>query len=271
MRSILILSVVALLMVSAGAAWATMGTADGLINGPLGGTGYFNEIHVGGTATSANFVETSGAWDLNAGNFVVFDYDDNTWINSAGAFVQEQNPLAVRCDIEMYAREHLDATNIYFHIGDGETNGAAGPVMTAYVGGWFKSNNGQWIGITKDNMWGATDGPKYVNGAWTNKAAELKFTKDGLGRTTPTAADTPIPLEIAFNDAGDGQNYRVIAATGNAIWDAGTGGNWGYYWLVNGGLPSFQQYTFRFRITPKYHQGDGRYDLDPTVVLTPAL
>jgi hypothetical protein len=268
MKYLLAIFALALVM-SAGAAWASTGLPDGLINGKTGGTGYFPVPSHLPNGVCNNFVETTVAWDLNGGNVVIFDYDDNTWVNCGQNFVAEQNPLKVVCDIEMYAREHLDATDIYFHIGDGENV----TLMQATVHGWFKSNNGQFIGITKDNVWTQNDGPKYVNPAYNNKAAELKFKTDGLGRTTvtPNNNNDPIPLKIYFRDVS--MVWRLVSGApgSNDVWDAGTGGNWGYYWLVDEGRPSFQQYDFLFEISPKYHQGDGRYELDPVVTLAPAL
>jgi hypothetical protein len=264
-RLALVALAIALVFVAASTAMATVGKPDGLINGKNGGTGYFNENHMP-NGVCDNFVEVSGAYEFNGGNVAIFDYDDNTWVNCGENFVAENQPLEVICDIEMYVREHIDGTKIYFHIGDGEYV----DTMSATVGGWFSSNNGQYIGLSKTvEPWGALDGPTYYDPTYTNKAAELKFQTDGLGRT---AAKTPIPLVIEFSDDG-GANWRKIvnSPTSQDTWSGGTGGLWGYYWLVANGDPCYHPFAFRFTIDPIYHQPDGRYHLDPVVVVAPAL
>jgi hypothetical protein len=260
---------IAALALSAGAAYATVGQPDGYINGMTGGTGYFAEDH-SPNGCCDNFVEKSNP--MSSG-LVIFDYDDNTWVVCGETFWEEQTDISVVLDIEMYCRETLEATDIYFHVGDGE----AVTQMSTTVNGSISTNNGQYLGLTKVG-WTSTDGPTALGGS--GRCEQLAFVTDGFGRDkawfeTNQPQNTPndIPLTIEFSDDG-GTTWRKIYGTTagpNDGWSDGTGGLWGYWWLVANGEPCTHDYQFRFTADLVEHEHDGRYELDPLFVVEPYL
>jgi hypothetical protein len=250
-------------------AFATVDKKDGLINGETGSTGAWDETHAGGNACQ-NFAEILGpGWDLvPGGGPAIFDYDENRWMTCTTAYIDETQKLEVIADIELYVREHLDGTKVYFHIADDTVTS-----LSADITGSLSTNHtGMWIGLCKrgdvlpEDSWGPNDGPIYFDAGMSNKAAQLVWKKDGLGRNI---LGSPIPLLIQYSEAG--LPWRTIAkADSESQWSQGVGNLWGYYWRTTLG-PCTHPFRFRFTITPPPHPQDGRYELDPTVVLSPGL
>jgi len=131
MRSILILAIAALLMVSAGAV-----LADPTPNG----WGHDNTISssASGTYTASNFVYDPGTYSWEQG------VDDPV---DGGGFT-------VKCDIEMWLNMKFNAKDIYFHIG---RDPGANPTLQQDVTGWLSSNNGQWLFVSKPTFKPLTD------------------------------------------------------------------------------------------------------------------
>jgi len=235
------------LVLSAGTAWAfdsdQAGIADGLIPdasgwSPPGGT----PALIGGA--SDTFVQTWGGGSWSG----IYDDDAYAWVNILGD--PDAETVNVLCDIEMYVSESLDANVAYFHL-----KGDTYDPMSAVFTGLLKSNNGQYLGIEIP----------------ANKdITELVGTTDGLGRDV-TLAQGYAPIDVlwemrwSLNDGG---------------WSAFTTGTDGYgnngqvhaiWWLIDGGKPSNHNFEIRCTISPKYHQPDGQYVLDPNLVVAPEI
>jgi hypothetical protein len=181
-----------------------------------------------------------GAWDG------VYDYDGpNPWINIGGDPGTED--MTVTCDIELYCWEWLSANNVYFHL-----KGDNYAVQPAVIDGLLKSNNGEYVGIEIPQ--GKT-------------LLQLVGDKDGWGRDVtkaPGYAPIPVTWELS-EDAG---------ATWRQADTIGMGANntvYAMWWLLAQGQPCDHAFKFRITITPKYHQPDGHYKLDPRVVLDPVI
>lgn len=266
MRSLLTVSMIAALALVGVAAYASTSTADGLSWNPdTGGTGYFSNpaaAYPGALASRvsdgwnveddplATYVSYKGGFSLSG----IYDYDDYKWITTGGPSPEETN-LTVICDVEMWVRETLGANEVYFHLG----NQNAVP-MNAYLGGTLQSNNGQYVGLAS-SKWGSGN---------KAKADNLVFLADGFGRTKawfetnqPTNVPPDIPIAYALDQ---GSGYTA------GSWSGGNNNqDWGYWWLIGGGQEGSFSYTFRLAIAPKSYQEDGRYYLDPDVVVMPAL
>ncbi|HUT73937.1 MAG TPA: hypothetical protein VM221_03765 [Armatimonadota bacterium] len=297
MRRIMILAIVAAMVVSASAAWATVGFNDGLSYNPnSGGAGYFDGITGGGAypynLASPNATDPApggpGTWvrtpaapapagpknyytAVSGSGYVfggVYDYDDYIWMQCFGTPEGDMN-IQVIADVEMWEFLTLGASTVYFHQGqpgDGltiPTNPDTPVPQSADIPGTLSSNNGQFCGLVK-NTWTSTD---------KAKADGLVFLEDGWGRNRawhvtnrPNDIWQDIPIAYSLDDNN----------TGTFVPGAWSGGNnsqdWGYWWLVNNGDACVNRpYTFRLTITPLPLQTDGRYYLDPTWATMPAL
>jgi hypothetical protein len=241
MRTALLMVVALALVLSASAVWAVVLTDDGLA-GPTAGTSPNPDYvpQVGGNTVLNDWVEYAGGYTSTG----VYDGDDYKWLLQSGS----GGTIDVKALIEMWCTESLDATQVVFH--------QAGPgySQSAYVGGSIQSNNGQYWGVSK-GTWGQGD---------QNKADYLQFTKDVLRRTTTPNTPT-LPISWALSDDG-GSTYNA------GSWDGGNNAtNWGYWWLLSSGATGNIPFTLRITIDPSTYQDDGIYDLDPNIVVQPAL
>lgn len=269
MRSVFTASMILALALMGAVAYATPSMDDGLsYNGANGASGYFDGVatragtpagtypnlltsptSLGWSAQDSplvTYVSTKGGFSLSG----IYDYDDLTWITTGGPSGESMS-LKVICDVEQWVRETLSANEVYFHLGNEDAH-----VMNAYLSGSMASNNGQYVGLAKTG-WLVGDRPD---------ADVLKFVADGFGRTKASFSGAFVPTDIPIAYALD-QGSGFVA--GN--WSPGNGDEYGYWWLIGSGLPGTYSYTFRLQITPKSLQEDGRYYLDPDVVVMPAL
>lgn len=179
------------------------------------------------------------------------------WTGGTGTLA----PFAVKCDVEMWLNQGLNAANVYFHKADTTT------AMSATVSGWLESNNGQWLFVKVPDC-APTGTPPHTE---QEILSNLYFTKDGLGRTTITSGiATPIPVTWELRDD---------AATGT--WGSftpgifSTGGNngqlHGMTWLLAGGGLGHINYEIKVSIAPAAYQADGEWRMDPVIACAPEL
>jgi len=255
MRKLLVGIAAVAVLLSFGLAYADTGKVDGLINLEGGSQGssswsYHPNVHLPHGACET-FAELNGGGSWSG----IYDYDDYKWFceTSTG----EQN-ISITCDIEMYCTVTLDKTDVYFHIAQPTT------YMEAIITGSLMSNNGQYLGIII---------PGQSEKVLIPENPVLVFQEDGFGRTLANMstqakaehADIPLSLEFRYYDG-----------TSWSSWDTGQW-EWGnnnqdlaWWW---GGVPMASSHGFQIKvdIKPMEHQGDGRYVVDPIVVLAPVL
>jgi len=251
MRKLMLLALVAVFALSAGAVLADVGVEDGLIN-PGADTDLWPHpnTHSGGTVCET-FVETSGGSTWSG----IYDYDDYRWICETGS----DQPLMITCDIEMYCSVDLDATDVYFHIADNTT------YLDTILNGTISTNSGQYLGIVVASK---TSEP-------TPPPPALMFIADGWGRdrdwheaNRPDEIITDIPVSLLFRWQKNDSSWTD--------WDAG---DWGYgnngqdfaWWWAPITEPCTRPFEIKVDIEPAVHQADGHYDLDPAIVAAPIL
>jgi hypothetical protein len=152
----------------------------------------------------------------------VYDYDNYKWIGGA---VDGEN-IGVICDVEMWCTESMPHSIVYFHQGLG-----TGQRQTATLTMTMSSNNGQWVGLIKDD-WVAGSSSKPEGGLsdlnGLGKADELQFWMDGFGRDRAwhdlnrpgQVKDIPIQFEYQPNGGAPVQ----------AMWSGGNNNqDWGWY------------------------------------------
>lgn len=215
-------------------------TASMAATGPFGGWGQFNGVTAmaDGVYTATGFV-----YDPNGGMGIWKLGSENT-----------TDGFTVTADVEMWMSMQFNATDIYFHIG--QDLGPA-PKVSANIGGWLNSNNGQYLFVSKAN-------PKPL----ADDLGKLDFKNDMFGRTptsTPPAIVDPIKVKWFLTD-GTG-----IERPGDYS-DQGNGGNlWGITWLLDSGTAGLHVFNIRCEIAPDRYQPDGHYEMDPVLVGSPVL
>lgn len=239
MRKLMLLALVAVFALSAGAAWAAPSQPDGWAGEPLAGYGG----QIGNPAT--NWVQAGG----NFSNVVIWDHDDSQWMVVSGTFPIPD--LSVTCDIELRVEE-TGQTDLYFHVGD-----TGQPVPAGFLNWNLSQNHPCWVGITK-STWTATDGPPDGVGA------NLFFDNDGplgYGILGADVGDGKIPFDVYYSLDGGGD---VLAAYTEGV------GGWGY-WSPDR-VPACDHYGYwKFVLDVELHEADGRYLLDPVMVVVPGL
>ncbi|MBN2413442.1 hypothetical protein JXQ31_17320 [candidate division KSB1 bacterium] len=160
--------------------------------------------------------------------------------------------ITITCDIEMYLSMYLAASDVYFHIADNRTS------MDAYINGWLKSNNGQWLFVSSEL------GEKNLD--------ELEYVTDVLGRTRESleAAGKPVPSPIPVNwflKCSTDPDY----IPGTASMSGNNEQLWGYTWLLEDGSVGQHNFTIKINIAPAEYQPDGRYEMDPVITASPIL
>jgi hypothetical protein len=252
MRIALLIVVALALVLSASAALAAVNQADGWAGSPS--AGYLGELSgdyqtnwsTAGTGTSS----WTGWWDA----------DDNGWVPAAGG--GGDDGLKVTAYVELYASQ-TQVNEAIFHWGT--------PPFVALnvdLNGTIVSNHPCWVGIRKAG-WQEAD---------VAKASKLSLSgpggRDFWGRTTGVSSpnfpgvstgDSASDIPIAFSmSVGPSPFYAMD-------WSGGVGSaNWG--WYSPGRLPvGTTNYQFRITATPSPYQSDGKYTLDPQVIVVPEL
>jgi hypothetical protein len=246
------LLVLVVLALSAGMAMAAANQDDGWAGYPT--AGYDNELTGPSSATDyqtnwwlASGSTTSESW---------WDGDNSKWIPAGGG----DDGLVVKAYVELYAKQSQQ-TNAVFHWGKPPF-----PAMSAVLNGSIVQNHPCWVGIRKAG---------WVAGDMTGKAAHLGWEKSFAAwptgvvtspafpgtATGDTIAD--IPLTWAMNV--DGGEYSAMQWTGGV-------GDANYGWYSIGRLPvGTHDYNFKITATPNLYQADGKYTLDPQIVVVPDL
>jgi hypothetical protein len=197
----------------------------------------------------SNWVTTSGGgswtgwWDAAASN----------WVPAGGIVTGVQN-LSVDAYVEMYAKTTLES-QATFHWGLPPF-----AAQTAHVLGTCVQNHPCWIGVSKAN-WSQTEGNHlgYVDGSGTGQKPQ----SEGFG---PALNDTNANIPIAW-----GMKVGTDATIYPMAWTGGLNqANWGFY--SPGRFPvGSTSYEIQITATPDAYQADGRYTLDPEVVVVPDM
>lgn len=237
MGKVMLLMVVALLVLSVSAAMAAPGQADGLAGTPLpGSAGVIGDPF-------SNWTLTSGAFS----NVVMWDIDDSKWVPISGTYPAPN--LTMTADVEMRVEESGE-TSLYWHVFD---TGAYVPA--GYLHWGLSQNHPCWVGITKES-WGSADG------APGGDATVLKWAS-GYAPPKPEdiAGGDKIPFTVFFSQDGGPE----VAS----VYTEGAGG-WGYWSPAR--VPACDHWGYwKIVLDLKYHQPDGRYELDPILQVVPEL
>ncbi len=217
-------------------------------------------IDASGQAPGANPNSTN--WKYQYGSyswFGVYSWDENAWVEETES---GNGQMEIEADIEMFCYEELSNHKIYFHLGNMYT--ATGADLTAYVGGSFASNNGQYIGVSFDG---------------TSKV-EADFQTDGGGGLTGRITDAMIgTVDIGGRDiSGEAFDVTILMDWGSGWQTPDSFGDGAHgtipkalWWLVNAGVPGSYSLTYKIVLHPDTYQPDGNYNLDPTIVAAPVL
>lgn len=217
------------LMLFAGAVFA----AQGAHNWRIPGFGQDN----------TNWVAADGGSSMSS---YVYNPDTYTWDEGIPTGT---DGFTVEADIEMWMSMAFNAQDIYFHIG---ADLGDNPTMSANVGGWLSSNNGQYLFVSKPDSQPSAD-----------DISKLMFKNNIFGGNTP-ANVTPIPVKWFCTDS-----------TGEHEMSYSTGGNngqlYGATWLLDNGATGLHIFNIRCQISPERYQPDGHYEMDPVLAASPIL
>jgi len=229
-------------------AFAASGQEDGWAGSPLAGAGPNGEA---GTTRAywTNWVATSGQGNWQGW----WDNDDSRWVPVG---VGGDTGLVVEAYVELYASQTQQTTAV-FHWGQPPF-----AAMNAVLAGNMVSNHPCWVGIRKDG---------WVQGN-QDKASKLHQVA-AFGGTGPKPNDGPYaPLG---DDTADIPLTWLMNVNGGAYaamqWTGGTNqSNWG--WYSAGRVPvGANSYNFLIQATPAAYQADGKYEIDPDVIVVPDL
>jgi len=237
MRTALLLVVALALVLSASAVWA----ASGINRGTQSWLTTYSEAN-GGPGTWSGIYNGVG--------------DGKGWYNQI--VTGNQANLTVAADVELFCSQTWENTGVYFHKADA-TNPP--PVV---LPGTMTSNHGEWIGLVADAPVGA--------GIFN---LERKY---DYRLNLVTKGDFNIPLVWEMRDSV-GSGWSPWKAP-EAIDTAGADGTipTAVWWLLgnntpgsSGGQAGAYQYEFQCTAQMSQLQQDGRYELDPAVVVSPEL
>ncbi len=248
MRKLMLLTLVAVFALSAGAAWGTATVDDGWAGPDPGGyePGLIGDYQANWAVAGAGSSSWAGWWDA----------DDGDWVPTVGG----DDGLEVTAYVELYASQEQENEAI-FHWGLPPFG-----AQSVALNGTIVSNHPCWVGIRKDG---------WVEADETTKGSNLVFQKDFWDRTGPVTSpvvsgasdlsDTTADIPITFDmDVAGGGYYPMNWSGGVAA------ANWG--WYSDGRLPAGTvNYSFKITATPDAYQADGKYELDPQVVVVPDL
>jgi len=183
-----------------------------------------------------------------------WDNDDGEWVPAGeGGDVG----LTVEAYIELYASQ-TQQTKAVFHWGQPPF-----AAQSAILEGTVIQNHPCWVGIRKDG-WAESDNTKAASLGFVEDGFGGKAAKSDAGEYAPlgdTIADIPLTWEMAIA----GGSYHAMT------WTGGTNAeNWG--WYSDGRVPvGTVDYFFKITATPDQYQADGKYELDPDVIIVPDL
>jgi hypothetical protein len=168
--------------------------------------------------------------------------------------------LTVSADVELFAIQTWDNTGVYFHKADTST---PPPVV---LNGTLTGNHGEWIGLEAKNEHNVSLPINLLS-----RVANYRL-------TAVTKGDYTIPLVWEMRDSV-GSGYSAWKAP-EATDTMGADGTLhaAYWWLLGNGTPGTTAgaagaYLYQFQCTAQMTQlqQDGRYELDPTIVVSPEL
>jgi len=172
--------------------------------------------------------------------------------------------LIIECDIEMYCCTTTWDNEIYFHLGNLQKLEAGD--LRAYVRGTMCTNNGQYVGISFDGT-SKTAGDFEDDGGLTGRIfGGMVGSVDNMGRDISSESFDLVILMSWLNGAAGSfltpSSFGSGAGFENVLWwnpaDAGVGaGSFNLVWSIT--------------LEPSTWQADGNYQLDPELVVTPAL
>jgi len=205
---------------------------------PADGWGKFNDVEV----------ITSGGYSA-AG--YVYQYPGYSWEMGTPTGI---DGFTVTADIEMWMNMAFYANDIYFHIGK---DLGPNPKVSANVGGYLSSNNGQWLFVSKPDAKPLED-----------DITKLYFQHNIFGGSSPSPPLPPAPpIPVAW-----------FLTDNSGIERAGTystGGNnsqlYGVTWLLDEGTAGIHYFNIRCEISPDRYQPDGYYEMDPVLVSSPVI
>lgn len=201
---------------------------------------------------------TNWKWQAGSGSWsgVYTAVPGDAWMTAT----QSGDPsIKVEADIEMYFMEQISNNEVYFHIGN--PFAATTADKTAYVDGTFSSNNGQYIGISFDNLGKVAADFEQVGGALTGRI----FNGMQSDRHVYGTQNQSFDIEFAMSWGSGWQPPVGFGAGAHGTYQSTL------WWLVGGGAPGTYSYQWRIRLLCDALQPDGDYYLDPVVVAAPLL
>jgi len=231
------------LVLCAGAAWAV--PSYGVIPATGGYTGTITDYQ-------------TNWWDVSGSSSWHGWWDVSGWVPAGG--VGGDDGLTVTAYVELYASTSQQ-TNAVFHWGQPPFS----PMATVLAGSVVE-NHPCWVGIRKAN-WVEADQAKASHLSFASTFSN--WNPSGLV-TTPVfpgtvTGDTVADIPLTFEMNVDGGAYAAMQ------WTGGVGSaNWGWYSI--GRVPvGSHNYSFKITALPNAYQGDGKYVLDPQVIVAPDL
>jgi len=248
MRTALLIVVALALVLSAGAAYAATPQEDGWAGLGTGGfeTGLIGNYQTNWTQVGGN--QTWQGW---------WDADDSRWVPVDGG---GDDGLVVTAYVELYAGQ-TQKTEALFHWGKPPF-----AAMSAVLPGSIVSNHPCWVGIRKPD-WEQTHQADASALTWDSSfpgwSSGIVTSPVVSGVSVLGDTIAAIPITFAMDVAGGG--YYPMQWTGGA-----GSANWG--WYSDGRLPvGTTAYNFKITATPNAYQADGKYTLDPQIIVVPDL
>ncbi|MCG3178536.1 MAG: hypothetical protein BIFFINMI_00864 [Phycisphaerae bacterium] len=213
----------------------------------------------------ANASTTNWKYQYGSGSYSGV-YKKSGWLDISDV---GDSKIDIECDIEMYYEESFSNNKIYVHLGD--PFNATSEDKTAYVDGYFRSNNGMYIGISFDGTSKtAADMLKDASGNYTGEVRNAMVgTKDVLLRDISDQAFNARFTLSWSNDNGDTWSSDEVPTT------FGTGASGTVlntlWWKVNNGDKGAYLVKYKVELLPPADQADGNYHFDPAIVAAPVL
>jgi hypothetical protein len=220
----------------------------------------YGTIDASGEGAATNPNSTNWKYQYGSGSWSgVYSWDGDAWVEEVST--GDEN-LDVECDIEMYASTTTEDNKIYFHLGNPYEATVA--EKTALVSGTMRSNNGQYLGISfygtsKDEDSFEEDG----GGNYTGRIFDAMVGTVDIGGRDISSEAFDIVITM---DNGTGGGYQPPVTYGAGAHETEPDCLW---WAAMG--PGSFNLTWKIVIEPATHQPDGNYNLDPLMVVAPAL
>jgi hypothetical protein len=170
----------------------------------------------------------------------------------------DQSNLQIKADVELFCSQTWDSTGVYFHKADINTP------PPAVMSGTLTSNHGEWIGLVVDDpakmdmfkIWRADDYRLNPLAVKDNPITLVWEMHDSVN-----AGWSPWKLPESINSPGADNTIAT------AVW-----------WLLGNNTPGSSAgaagaYQYQFQCTAQMAalQEAGRYELEPTIVVSPEL